>query len=82
MKFLFARLNLGIHHDPSSMSFVSSLLKEGYINELVSEINALSRGIELFERDSEENHPGAVCVFETGFEKGADVQDVDEVNSF
>lgn len=73
---------MDIPDDPDRKSLVSSILEEGYIYDLVSEINALSRGIELTETDIEDKRPGAVCVFETGVGKNDEVLDVHKVNTF
>lgn len=82
LKLLFSNLELGIEDDPYQNSLVSSLLEEGNIQNLVSEINALSRGIELTKRNSNEDSPGAVCVLVTGFGEDAELPNYHEVNVF
>lgn len=70
--------------DPTKKPLTSAILKEGYVNVLVSDINSLSHGIELTECTEEDIKvvtPGdVVCVFETDLGKTAEEIELYKVN--
>lgn len=74
---------MDVPYDWSKKSIASTILEDCHTNDLVSEINSLSRGITLFkstDANISDERPGAVCVFETDLGKGAEDFEVYTVN--